>query len=81
VLLGLLAPKCPLCAAAWLSALGVGGTVSGALAAWLRPLLLGTAACALALSLLLALRWARARRQDARAGCAACRAPHGAAMK
>jgi hypothetical protein len=42
LVLAVLAPKCPLCVAAWLAALGLGTT----LAPWLKPLLL---ACALGL--------------------------------
>lgn len=62
-----LLPKCPLCIAAALSALGVGAAVSHGVAPWLRPL-------AIAFSAVVAIAWMwRTRRTSAhRAASADC---------
>jgi len=71
MLAAVLTPKCPLCAAAWLSTLGLGGSLAGQLAPWMRPLLL--AAAGLAFSLAVGpWVWLRFRAQR-RLGC--CRQP------
>lgn len=56
LLLGILAPKCPLCAAVWLSSLGVGGTLAAQLAPWMKPVALLMAAGGLLLLLAAAAR-------------------------
>jgi hypothetical protein len=62
LLLTLIAPKCPLCAAAWLSSLGAGSALAAQLAPWLRPAALLGAALAL---LLLTAALARGRKRVA----------------
>jgi hypothetical protein len=69
----LLLPKCPLCVAAWLGALGVGAGAASVLAPLLRP-----AALLLAAALLLRVLWSVRCAHRARAGtraesdCCAC---------
>jgi hypothetical protein len=58
VALAVLAPKCPLCVAAALSALGLGTASAGCIAPFVRP-----AAFALAAAAVLALVWGEARRR------------------
>ena len=55
-----LVPKCPLCVAAMLSALGVGSAAAGAIAPAVRPVVFTLAA--LAVALLARLEWRRLRR-------------------
>lgn len=50
-LLALALPKCPLCAAAYLSVFGLGAGAAGLLISVLRPLLIAVALAALAFSL------------------------------
>ncbi len=52
-----LVPKCPLCVAALLSALGLGAGSASLLAPWLRPFVLGTGGVAI-----LSLVWSERRR-------------------
>ncbi len=63
-LLLVLAPKCPLCLAAYLSVLGVGAGMAAALAPWLRP----AAAVLLVLALGLTVAAWISQRRAARAG-------------
>jgi len=58
-----LLPKCPLCVAAVLSALGIGASVSASVAPALRPL--GIAVAVLALVLFARGEWRRRRQQHA----------------
>ena len=65
-----LVPKCPLCVAAMLSFWGLGAGVAGALAPWLRPVaLLSAALCALALAVVLRRRAGAPVETGARACC------------
>jgi hypothetical protein len=59
LVLAVLLPKCPVCVAAWLSALGVGASLGATLAPVLRPL--GFTLAALALAVFLAGEWRRRR--------------------
>ncbi|HEY1954549.1 MAG TPA: hypothetical protein VGH28_03040 [Polyangiaceae bacterium] len=62
-----LAPKCPMCVAAWLSVFGVSAGVAVGIAPWLRPL----AFALLGVTAVLTMRaWLRARRRSA--NLAAC---------
>jgi len=70
LLLALLAPKCPLCAAAWLSALGLGAQ----LAPWLRPMMLTAAGLVITAALLRAARSSKRPRPGLPRPC--CRVPH-----
>ena len=65
-LLALLAPKCPICLAAYLSVLGLGGLASSVIG-WLRPLGIGFVALALLLltARVVRHRWSRRQRTAA----------------
>jgi hypothetical protein len=64
-LAAVLLPKCPLCLAAWLSVLGVGTGLGGALTLALRPTLWGLAAVMAALLLVRAATRLRAQARAA----------------
>ena len=57
-----LLPKCPLCIAAWLGAIGVGAGLGSALAPALRPV-----GIAVAVTCALSLMWSELRRRKRRA--------------
>jgi hypothetical protein len=57
-----LAPKCPLCLAAYLSVFGVGTGVAAAVAPWLRPVAI---ALLVVIAIATAVVWVRAARRVA----------------
>jgi hypothetical protein len=70
-----LAPKCPLCVAAWLSALGLGATGAGVVAPLLRPIALCLAigaALVVAFTEIRAFRDRRRAKQLAASGSSGC---------
>ncbi len=68
-----LAPKCPLCVAAWLSALGIGAAGAGLLAPWVRPVGFAVAAAGVVALAWAEWRWLRERRRvQARRGGGCC---------
>lgn len=73
IALAALIPKCPLCVAAALSALGLGAAISASLAPVVRPL--GLALAVVALVLAARGEWRRRRRHSCEAACAAAAAP------
>ena len=72
----LLLPKCPMCIAVALSAIGLGGSFGAAVAPLLRPVAIALGGLAL-----LTLAWAEVRRRRARASGDCCAARAGRARQ